>query len=441
MIFDELRVRNLRCVRDSGQLPLRQINLVVGGNGSGKSSILAGILLLKQTCESADKRRDLVVSGPLVDLGSDWHAAELQLSVAFAQGALPAENMLRCVDAEPSPACTYDALEVAFRYEPKGNHLGLDRFRLTDRALRASVSGVNASGTWYVSGVPNTIASYVRPRFLGFVPSLAVGPIRPPDERAAVSVMDFCLRSMLRARGVAEVFESVIYLPPHEIGIRRYIGGPIALREALAEERERIAGWSGHVDGDRRALEASVARLTPWLDRIGIATNVRLESESRRSGIHMIVADDRHGRRAMNIADLGRGIGRFASIVLTTLTAPSRACMIIEHPETHLDDLLQDALADFFTEQLGSGRQFIIETHGARFVERMREKATDDKLAREIQILSLERAEGWTKVSGSHTEGEVGRSRHAEAVSNKSRPPHARVGNVAHKTSLRRTHT
>src|SRR5262249_11659496 len=154
---------------------------------------------------------------------------------------------------------------------------------------------------------------------LSFIPWFGVGPIRPPDECTAVSVMDFCLRSMLRAREVADAFESVIYLSPRELGIRRYIGGPMVPGEALAEDRERTVAWSAGGEGDRRAQEAAVTCLAHWLDRrLGMATNVRLQSESHRSGIQMLVADDHHGRRAINLADFGRGVGRFASIVLAT---------------------------------------------------------------------------------------------------------------------------
>lgn len=46
-----IRVKNLHCISDTKVIPLKGINLLVGANSSGKSSILRLFPLLKQGLE------------------------------------------------------------------------------------------------------------------------------------------------------------------------------------------------------------------------------------------------------------------------------------------------------------------------------------------------------------------------------------------------------
>jgi hypothetical protein len=130
--------------------------------------------------------------------------------------------------------------------------------------------------------------------------------------------------------------------------------------------------------------------------------NVRLHTENRRGGVQGLVAEDYHGRQRLSLADFGSGVRCFASMIVAIAAAPRPSCVIVEHPQTSLDGKLQEALADFFVEQLGSGRQFIVETHEGPFLDRLR--ATSDRShTPEIQILSVERVEGWSRVTQSHS--------------------------------------
>lgn len=64
-----LRVRNLRSIGDSGPIAIRPITLLVGKNGSGKSSFLRVLPMLRQSVESRT-RGQLLWFGDSVDFGS-----------------------------------------------------------------------------------------------------------------------------------------------------------------------------------------------------------------------------------------------------------------------------------------------------------------------------------------------------------------------------------
>lgn len=64
-----IRVRNLRCIEDSGWVELKPLTLLVGANSSGKSSLLRLFPLLKQSVRTAT-RGPLLWYDNLVDFGS-----------------------------------------------------------------------------------------------------------------------------------------------------------------------------------------------------------------------------------------------------------------------------------------------------------------------------------------------------------------------------------
>ena len=64
-MLKELKVKNFKSIADS-QLPLSVMNVLVGENGSGKSSFVQALALLKQSLGNNGLR----LSGPLLDLGT-----------------------------------------------------------------------------------------------------------------------------------------------------------------------------------------------------------------------------------------------------------------------------------------------------------------------------------------------------------------------------------
>src|SRR6267143_3117771 len=68
-MFSELHLTNFRSFKDSGRIPLRRLNILIGANSSGKSSLLYSFLLLKQTLEDPNPENFLVTNGRLVGMG------------------------------------------------------------------------------------------------------------------------------------------------------------------------------------------------------------------------------------------------------------------------------------------------------------------------------------------------------------------------------------
>ncbi len=68
-MIKSVRLKNFKCFRDSGEIPLGKVNIFTGYNGAGKSSLFQSILLLAQSVEGYELHR-LRANGKYVNLGS-----------------------------------------------------------------------------------------------------------------------------------------------------------------------------------------------------------------------------------------------------------------------------------------------------------------------------------------------------------------------------------
>ena len=68
--LEALRVRNLRCLSDTGRIPIRPITVLVGRNSSGKSTFLRAFPLLRQSVETATESPILWYHERYVDFGA-----------------------------------------------------------------------------------------------------------------------------------------------------------------------------------------------------------------------------------------------------------------------------------------------------------------------------------------------------------------------------------
>lgn len=81
--MDSIRIKNLHCLADTGVIPLKDINILVGANSSGKSSFLRVFPLLKQGLNT-NKRGPILWMSEDVDFGDFRTAVKKgEKSIAF----------------------------------------------------------------------------------------------------------------------------------------------------------------------------------------------------------------------------------------------------------------------------------------------------------------------------------------------------------------------
>lgn len=82
-----LRIKNLRCLEDTGEIPLKDINILVGANSSGKSTFLRTFPLFKQGMNVRKK-------GPILWYGDSVDFGDFKTSVKTGENTISFEFVL-----------------------------------------------------------------------------------------------------------------------------------------------------------------------------------------------------------------------------------------------------------------------------------------------------------------------------------------------------------
>jgi len=135
--LEALRVRNLRCLSDTGQIPIRPITILVGRNSSGKSTFLRVFPLLRQSVETATASPILWNRPRYVDFGALANAINHRAtsrSVTFEFSVRLPENAY--ITLETPPPRIDVAMTLAEGQTPHSSYIAWYEIRCLDHVAR-----------------------------------------------------------------------------------------------------------------------------------------------------------------------------------------------------------------------------------------------------------------------------------------------------------------
>lgn len=310
-----LGLRNFKCWA-SEEVPLGALTLLTGLNGTGKSTVLQSLLVLRQSyVQGLLQQGKLAINGDLIMLGTGQDA--------FCEDAEDDELGLRLTWSDGHEAAW------SFHYDKTADVL---------------------------EGRPGRVPSIPeRPPFAGEVYYLAAERLGP---RVSAEVSEFRVRVLreVGSRGeLAAHFLSVHGSTP--------IGVP-ALEHPESQGNDlmhQVEAWLGEVSpgarmhlGEHRDLDAVQLRFS-FAGPMG-ATNAY---------------------RATNV---GFGMSYTLPILIAVLSARPGALVIIENPEAHLHPRGQVRIAELLARAAAHGVQVIVETHSDHILNGVRLAVHDGTL-------------------------------------------------------------
>lgn len=79
-MITEISLQNFKIFKDKTTFPLRQLNLLTGVNGGGKSTLLQSLLLMRQSIEHDERTTNIIFNGSCVELGTFLDLKNLETS-------------------------------------------------------------------------------------------------------------------------------------------------------------------------------------------------------------------------------------------------------------------------------------------------------------------------------------------------------------------------
>jgi len=382
----ELRVKNFKSIADS-QLPLSVINVLVGENGSGKSSFVQALALLKQSLGTSALR----LSGALLDLGSFadvLHRPSTSSEVEFGIAGSLAPDV---------PSLPPDLRTVEFRGTWATNEQTTTRVEAYRKVNGTEIQASWNSVTQGAVSPPFVMFAGIRVN-LGFNNAFgggvaATGFTPPTNVDAAVIQRAYNLiQTFLNAPALAlgrAFFVSAMR------GIERQsydLGDQPLLDLASPEGSLRVGQALATTILYRRELEKTISS---WMDRV---TGRSIEGRAvppRKVSLDAVA----HGQ-TVNIVNEGFGSNQLAHVLTQLAILPNDSLLAIEEPEIHLHPAAQARLVSVLVEATLTGKnQLIVTTHSEHILYALMALVAEGTLKPEqVAIHNVANDEGTTRL-------------------------------------------
>lgn len=397
-MFKTVRFRNFRGFRDTKTLRLRRLNVLLGANNTGKSSLLYGLLMLKQTLQDKDTSQTLVTSGPFVELGSFLdlvHGRDPNsvVSCSFTMDApivpqLPTNVERQCVYSNISGASGCD---VSFSFHRRKNAVEVAGVRLfRDDGTTVIEAGSNRSRP-RVSPEADALSSHMKAGYYHFLPSFLPRGPRPKDEKVANMVMSICTSTQMLAAMLAMSFDRLRYVAPVRERIPPYgMLGTMPATEFAPTGQNLMRVLASRSRDGTRGGRALFEELRYWLEkRFRLIHRVRLVNIDKPGSVQALFGRVKREGPDINLFAMGCGISQLVPVVVQTILTPKNGCLLVEQPEVHLHPKAQADLADLFVEKAKRKHgQYIVETHSEHFLLRIRRRVAEGKLKpKDVRVL------------------------------------------------------
>ncbi len=329
--------------------------MLIGENGSGKSSFVQALALLKQSLGSGS----LVLSGPLMDLG--------QFANVVHQPTEPSDEMefgIAGVTYYAKPIELGDARSdgVEFRYSWATNdgnaarmsalHRVGESFKLEARWNRLTGGSVLPPSV-LISGITYGLGAAT-----GVGQGVVIGgsSTAPGVDEAAMRLANDAVNNVVGAPAAA--LRRAFFVPAMR-GIERqsYDLGDQASSDLVSPDGSlRVSQALATTLAYQRELEATIAL---WMERVtNRGIQVRL-TPPRRVSVNALAQGI-----AVNIANEGFGSNQLSHVLAVLALLPNDALIAIEEPEIHLHPAAQTSLVNVLLEVTRAKKsQLLMTTH------------------------------------------------------------------------------
>ena len=416
----QVRWQNFRSFEDTGWVSIRPLTIINGPNGSGKTSLLAPLLLLKQTMQAADQSLALKTRGDLFDAGSFVdvvrnHDPQQSMTLSFRKPRRPLSP------SDLKPVGQYPPGEVAltFALPPDSSAPVLQQYEVLDTHGRLLLRRARSKDAKYTRKMPLlkpaqpapsdptarsarlAIASQLPTRFL-FTPEPVIAKIFGKEPE---------LRHQDSGTGVGLSVEAV-QLDPSAVLYLGIVGFASAWIEALLRAVSFIGPlrdyprrvyvlsgehpphvgtrgqWAPEIVHRQRSHEP-LAHVNEWISRFGFG--VQLKSIQCGDDAFSIMLQRSGGAVSHNLADTGFGLSQVLPLIVQGFCSDPESVILAEQPEIHLNPRLQSLLADLFAEVATSGRGVLLETHSEHLLLSVRRLVAAGTLrSRDVSLLYVE---------------------------------------------------
>ena len=401
-MITNLELSNFRAFKDQ-PFSFSKLNIFVGPNNSGKSSIISSLNILAQSLHPAH-----LIDSPLTINGRYDQLGTFKDMVHGGRASTPIKIGLSIADY------TYD-FEVKYRLQRREMEISKFKLQRSRKAIYEYTSGRDSYdvriGGIDQDGLFSTVKK-TRPRFTGYLPTVPdfirnlrfqspVPNLSKHDQDFLRSIETDIARFRNRLLRTFENYETLGAF--REVPKRTYLWsgetaesigrfGENSITILSSDSLKKGAEQIGYVD-----------QVSEWLRATGIAKGIKVKHLTDRHFEVVITGNDGLDH---NIADVGFGCSQVLPVLISGIKSANRlprrammpanfglaaATLVIQEPEIHLHPNAQAELGTFFVRISKMGPQIFIETHSDSLVLRVaRHVISGDISSNDVRIFFLQ---------------------------------------------------
>lgn len=358
-----IKVENFRAFKRA-EIDFSKVNVFVGPNNSGKSSLVSVINLISQNIRLNAQDSNLALNGAYVQLGTyidvvNGHDPKSNISISFSIDKFK--------------------YEYEYRYRSHKREIELIKSSVSDGDIYASYDKDGSPSKFVLKSLSENIEyrpGRVRVRFFGmymFVPYGAVPSAEEGIPEASISKLrTFTFRSANALEQHFSAFDSVGAFRAAPERTYHYTGEAPSNVGRFGENFAQMLATNAGSRG--RSKNNILKRICEWFVVSGIAKDVKLKPLTNRH--FEIIVKDNTGAES-NITDSGFGCSQVLPVLVAGLNLlqdrrSSRPPMlVVQEPEIHLHPTAAAHLGTFFASLARSGVQCFVETHSENIVLRI----------------------------------------------------------------------
>lgn len=389
-MLNKIRIKNFKCLKDTGYILIKPLTFFVGPNSSGKSSIKQFLSMLKQTVNSSNLS-PLNTKPDLIDLGtySDFifrKNLNNQLSFEFEYDIKFESKLAKEFKTEP---VTKVFFEATFYCDKKTLQVKLKEYKNSIKNCYEHVK-LNTKSMKYIAEVgylderdnkftKTKIGVRSLKKFYDFFPSIPT--ITKKKREKLISNKKAPLLTILPTSLENILKELFFFGPLREFPQRYYITkGETAEDVGLKGEKAVDILWYSKISKQPNDL---MKKLQYWLKELNIARSVKLNT-LLKGYMYSLNLKDTKLQTSVNISDVGFGASQVLPMIIECFFARRWSTLFFEQPEIHLHPRAQSILGDLFIRSIQDGpKRIIIETHSEHILSRIRRRIAEDKLKKE----------------------------------------------------------
>jgi predicted ATPase len=333
---------------------LRNVNLLTGVNGRGKSSALQSLLLFKQTLLRSRSSRQVFLSGSFVDLGNAADVKHVDASVTKPIRIGFRVDKTSYIYTLGISGENNQALDIK-RFESSGNlQMSID---IDDNTIFHDLVPETGKNDKLVLPFQDVI--YISAERIG--PKMSFSPSSDDwiDKRGEHTIQ------MLYERQYDKVDDSIIE------GMND-IFYDIDEDELSPAVNDVLNFWMTKMFGSSSATVSYIEAANIYA--LGIST------------------EQKGGKAVFKPTNVGFGYTYALPILIAGLTAPKGSILIVENPEAHLHPSAQSMITKFLGLVANCGVQVFIETHSEHILNALRVMVVQKNMeAQDINVMYFDR--------------------------------------------------